>query len=411
MNPIQWFLKILEKMISSVLSKKRLLNQAAIMVAARTLGMGFAAAGSIWAARCMGPRNYGISGMVLSVVAQTSLVFGLMSPTVLVREYKNTDAEKERNDLIRTATTFTFLLSVSLAAIGIILFTLHLFPKEYHFAGWFFAPLLICTTLQPSWVFQAAERQHFESMIAVLQPFLMAALYLALFKPGMPAGSDLAVNASVCVVVTTVYWFAVYRLTSFRGTPFRWETVKRLGGLIRKSAWLFISGLAIYVYTTLEQPLLGWLYSVEELGKYRTALQLTNAAASILGMTAILLFPRFLEWRKRGLGFLWNRQVKLGWLFAGLGIVGAVGIFFLMPRLYSILFGAQFARAAVPAAILITSKLVVVVSGVFVWGLRTDRHYDKLISFFFIGVACFSLLSNLLFVPKFGMYATALTNL
>lgn len=381
------------------------------MVGARVLALAFGAVGSVWAARCLGPHNLGLSGMVLSVVTQGALVLGFVHPTILIREYKNSQDSIDRNGLIRVAATYYFLCSVFLAFVGCGLLGLRLLPHDYHFAGWFFVPLIILTSIQPIWLFQAAEKQHFQSIIAVLQPFLMAILYLTFFRPGMSAGADLAVISCVTLVLTVIYWYAVYRLTPFKGIPFSWGDLMAAWPLVRKSMWFFISGLAVYIYTVLEQPLLGWLYSIEELGKYRTAFTIVNAAASIFGITVTIFFPRFLEWRKRGEEVLWRRQKKLGLLFAGLGCVGIVAAFILMPHVHPLLFGAKFADAAVPAAILIASKLVVVVSGVFVWGLRTDHLYDKRISLYIICVAVFSLISNLLFIPKFGMYAASLTNL
>lgn len=391
--------------------RKRLLGKATIMLGARILALGFAAAGSVWAARCLGPRNLGLSGMVYSVVGQTVVLFNLVHPTLLIREYKKNHSPQKQNRLIRVDTTFTLLLSAVFGLLGLGLQAFGQLPVDYHFAGWFFAPLLILITLQPGWVFQAAEHQHFQSLIAILQPLLAAALYFSFFKPGMSAGADLAVNTTVFLVVTTVYWAALYRLTPFKGFPFKWGDVKYIGGLIRKSRWFFISGLSFYIYTVLEQPLLGWLYSVEELGKYRTAIQVTNVAGSLLGITSTLLFPRFLEWRKKGEEFLWARQVKIGVLFAGFTVAGMLATWMVLPPLYPFVFGEKFEAAAIPAAILVTSKLVAALGAIFIIGLRTDHRYDKSTSIIYMGVAFFSLVSNLLLIPRFGMTGTACVNL
>ena len=162
------------------------------MAGARVLAMAFGAVGSIYAARCLGPRNLGISGMVQNIVAQASLLLGVIYTTVLVREYKNANKDEARNQLIRVSTTFRLMGALVFCAIGGVVMAFHLMPPEYHFAGWFFIPLLLLGTIQPAWVFQAAEKQHFQSALAVLQPALAAVLYISLFKPGISAGADLA---------------------------------------------------------------------------------------------------------------------------------------------------------------------------------------------------------------------------
>ena len=43
----------------------------------RGLALGAAAAGAIWAARCLGPGNMGISGMILSTANQLAILIDL----------------------------------------------------------------------------------------------------------------------------------------------------------------------------------------------------------------------------------------------------------------------------------------------------------------------------------------------
>jgi O-antigen/teichoic acid export membrane protein len=57
------------------------------------------------------------------------------------------------------------------------------------------------------------------------------------------------------------------------------------------------------------------------------------------------------------------------------------------------------------------SKIVVIVNGVFYWGLVSDERYDKYASLAMIGTAVFSLLFNLILIPKWGMYAASSINL
>lgn len=401
----------LRESLASLLSRKRILSQAGIMVGARTVGLAFAFVGTAWAARCLGPHQLGLSGMVQSLVSQAALILTAIYPTVLVRDYKNADRAELRNRLVRDTTSFKlagilFFGLVCAAAMG-----LGMVPSEYRLAGWFFIPLLLANALQPAWVFQAAEKQHFQSMIAVFQSALKAACYLLLFRAGATAIADLEVLTGVTVTLTLVYWGAIYRLTPMRGPLFDPRSFSRVVSLLMKSRWLFFSGVCSYVYSTLEQPLLGWLCSVDELGKYRTAVQVVAAADSFFVIIPMILYPRFIEWRKRGESVLWGRQKKLAVLACAVGFSAALAAFVLVPLFYPYVFGADFAAAGLPCAILILSKIVVVIGGIFYWGLMTDDRYDRLLSLTTLGMAVFSLLSNLLLIPHGGMYAAASVNL
>jgi len=405
------FQNLFSQSLASILSKKHILNQAIIMSGTIILGMVFGAAGSIWAARCLGPHNLGISGMVQNIVGLAMLPMEMIFPTVLVREYKNAHDSKTRDRIVQASHGFWLLIALGFCLIATFFMALKWVPSEYHFASWFFLPLILLNSMQPGWIFQSEEKQHFQSAIEVIQPALAAVIYLIWFKPGMSAGDDLLVNSIAALVLTIVFWRAIYKLTTFKGPFFRFDLFKDIKVLILNSRWLFVSALAVYVYTTFEQPLLGWLYSVEELGKYRTAISVTNAAQAFFTIIPAILYPRFIEWRKQHEEILWERQLKLTAFFSAGGFITALCGFIFIPFFYPYVFGHSFAQAAWPCAILVLSKIIAILNGIYGWGLMTDHSYDKFVSMTMIGTAIFSLGMNLLFIPKFGMMGAAIINL
>jgi hypothetical protein len=65
------------------------------MVLWRGLALGAAAAGAVWAARCLGPESMGISGMILSTATQLAILIDLNQNTALVRrEVPRHDAQE-----------------------------------------------------------------------------------------------------------------------------------------------------------------------------------------------------------------------------------------------------------------------------------------------------------------------------
>lgn len=213
----------LSKISPRIASKKRILNQAALMTTARVLGMALAGAGQIWAARCLGPRNLGLSAMVQSGVAQASMAMGLVSSTVLIREYKGAKSPAARSRLLQLSNGFRWVLGLSLSLLGALLLVFHWVPDPYASIGWFFIPLFLFSALQPLWIFQALEKQHFQSALAVLEPALGALLYFIFFKPGASAAADLTVNAVVALALTLVFARAIQKLASLKGGFFKFD--------------------------------------------------------------------------------------------------------------------------------------------------------------------------------------------
>ncbi|SRR5579871_2595388 len=392
-------------------NRPQLLNKAAIMVGARGLGLGFAALGSVWAARCLGPLNFGISGMVQSLALFSGAFLAVIYPPVLVRDYKNLESDKKRNRLIQVTNSFRLAVALLFCVLAAGVMALRLEPPSFHFAGWFFLPILFLTALQPTWIFQAAEKQQFQSMLAVLQPALVALYYAVVIRPGMSAGWDLLGITLVTAAVTFIYWRAVFKLTHFQDSFFAWDGWREMGELVVKSRWLFLFFLCTYVYNNLDQPLLGWLSSLEEQGKYRTAVRVTDAAQGFLTILPSIFFPRFIEWRKKGEEFFWGRQTKLLAGGALLGAVTAALAFLIIPSAYTPVFGSAYAQAAFPCAILLSAKIVDCLGQVYSLGLMTDHNYDKKVLAAGVLTATVSLGSNLLFIPKFGMTTAACVNL
>lgn len=388
-----------------------LFQKAAIMAGARFLGMAFGALGSVWAARCLGPRNFGVSGMVQSLALLTGLFVTVVYPLVLIRDYKNTGDEEERGRLIGVANAFRLAVSIAFCAVAAVILALGLEPPTFRFAGWFFLPLLLLNALQPAWIFQASEKQHFQSLLAVLQPALTALYYVAFLRPGTSAGTDLLGLTLVSAVLTLIYWRAVFHLTPFRGPFFILDRWREAWALVYKSRWLFLSALAIYIYNNLDQPLLGWLHSLEEQGKYRTAVRVTDAAQGFLAILPSIFFPRFIEWRKKGEDFFWGRQKKLALYGGALGALAVIVVLNTVPRLYPLVFGNAYAEAALPCVILVSAKIMDALGQIFSLGLMTDHTNDKTVLFATLGTASFSLGSNLLFIPRFGMVTAATVNL
>jgi O-antigen/teichoic acid export membrane protein len=344
------------------------------------------------------------------MVWQSGILLSFIHSAVLIREYKRLRFLEDRERLLALQLTCSLAGALIFSIVALVLLGTGSLPSEYAFAGWFYVPIVLLTAIQPVWVFQAEEKQHFQSFLAAFQPALTALLYASFFRPGMSAGSDLLVASAVTLCMTLVYWRAIRHWLPFRWSLVSWETLRSAWPLVKSSRWLYSAALAAFAYTTLELPLLGWLRSLEELGCYRTAVSLVGAAQAFLTIAPTLLYPRFIEWRQRGEELLWSRQKKLGVLFALGAVVASVTAFLVFPFLHPMVFGAPFRSAGFPAAILLTAKLLVMVHGVFIWGLRTDSNYDRSTSLVMIGAALFSVTGNLLFIPRFGMVACAWVN-
>lgn len=386
-----------------------LLRRGFAMVQWRLGALVLSLGGSVWAVRCLGPESLGVAAFVLAGVQQVLLLASLLPEQYLVRDYKNTPASAScRLDLIRLAITirlsFGLLLGVAVLA------TVLGLGRWDKWAGslWAGLPVLVVLALNISWLLQAQEKQAALYKTQFVQALFLLVAMLAVMRPGTSPVVYLLIHG-LSGALGTVLIFRYAAIPRGAGLP----DLKLLRGLpaaFRRAWAVYLIGLLIYLYTAFELPLVGFLVSVEELGLYRSAHTLVGVLQSFAVVVPLILYPRFIEWRKQGVGVLWRRQLLLFGVFAVVGGVVSLGAFVLSPVVYPWIYGEAFGEAARPFAILVSSKMVVLLNGIFGWGLLShgkDRAYLVVV----LVTAAFSVTANLYFVPEYGMLAAAWVNL
>jgi len=395
-----------------------LLRQAGQMITTRGIGLAVAAAGSIWAARCLGPEKLGISGMILALVAPMTLLVDLNQDVSLVRRYKTCDTDEARVQLIRETFIFRGLVCLAyMAVVACVLAVTGLPGPDWRLGVAAAFPLLLVSVNQGAWVLQAQENMPARYRALMLQSVISAGCYFSIFRPGrMPSGSDIIVMAlAVGAEYSVGWWYARRPLRSaFSSKPgiSLWRSTDLLRNF-RNAAHacsagrsVAITGLVSYVYIFLQSPLIGLLLGNESLGQYRTAGTLINAFQTFAAMIPALLYPRMIEWHRIGPAHLWAKQMRFVLTASCFFIPGALAAFFSAPYIYRLLYGAAFQSAAYPFALLLVARMIGVLNGIFGWGLWA-QHRDGLMLRLTVTSAILSLPLNFFFIPRLGLLGAA----
>jgi O-antigen/teichoic acid export membrane protein len=359
----------------------------------------------------LGPEKLAISAMITATTVQMALFVSFSLDTLFVRRYKNAATEQERDGWIELAMSQRFFFSMILGLAGILV-ALFLRPAGPWWLGIIAAlPLFILTSILPGWVNLAQEDLPANFKAAAISTVFTAVLYVLFFRHGQATGSDLvAQTLGAAVLFVILSRAALKRLWPL---PIHWHKVREFWPVLREGRWLFFSGLVAYVYVNLGLPMLGYLSptsSWAQLGKYQVATNMVNSMQQVLGLVSLLLFPRFVEWRKLGVDVLWRKQLQLAAFFLALGLPVCVLAFWLSPIVFRLLYGADFAVAGIPFAVLFTSKVVCVLNGLFVQGLWAQSE-DHKVFWVLLPTAIISFACNLLLLPRYGMYAACSINL
>ena len=374
----------------------------------RAVGLVASTVSSVWMARCLGPQKLGMSAMVMATLQQLYFLVGLNQDPALVRAYVGETLEPKRQELVNAVFEFRLGTALVLLALVAVMLLFRGVPSEWMLCVAAGAPLLLLGGNLPNWLLQAKQQSADIYRTQALGSILIALFALAFMRPGVMAGADLVIAGFAAVFTGFIGWqFALGPQFRF---AFSWGRLKNFLPVLMQGRWLAVTGAVIYVYSNAELPLLGYLSSVADAGHYRVALVPATVMASFVAMLPTLLYPGFIELARKDPRQLWQRQCELA--RTGLLIIGPLSLitWSALPFAVRLLYGPAYEDAAAPATILLISKYVVALNGIFTWALWAQGR-DKSMLFLMILVAALSITSNFLLIPVYGAKAAALINL
>lgn len=388
--------------------RNKTFNHSLQINAMRAVSLGIGFVGSIWSSRCLGPNNLGISGMIIGTIAPLVLVVNLNQIAHYIRLYRGYTSDAERNNLIEVINTYKIAASfvVMLAAIPFLI--LGNFPSTWYLGLIAAFPYFFLTVNAPDWLLQAQDNIPASTRALTVQAMLTTSLYLLCFRPGISAGTDLVVQDIALTIAMALAWYTALKSRNVR--LFRWSKFRQIIPIIGGGRWLIATGCAVYIFTSLDQPLVGWLYSIKEVGIYRTSIVLVGGVGAFTGYLPMLLYPRMLEWNHMGPAYLWQQQKKVLTYFGVFAIGLTIGAFLFGPLLYHYLYGPAFQRGSYPFAFLLAAKLIAVMNGILGWGMVAQKK-ERALFISMVYVATFSLVFNLIFIPLFGAIGASTVNM
>jgi O-antigen/teichoic acid export membrane protein len=361
-------------------------------------------ASSVWIARSLGPLELGRSGFIVATVSQILLVISVCPNTYAVRLTKNSNNVDDAISLVVTSRAFITVLYVSILTLA---FVLGKIPSEWKTVVILGSLLPILMAFQPLWLFQALDKQVAQLKSSACIAAVVFTYTVCFIRRGGTANEELTARLIALTIGLILGWVLIGRPNPFKYVRFR--ILNRSLVEIWNSRTLFVTQIIVYLIVGLELPLMAYLLEIESLGKYRTATQLTLGLNAFIAILPMIYYPEFIELKKKSNKLLWDRQKVLSKYLAFFVIPTAVLVIWLGPAAFNWVFGESFYDAGIPFAILVCSKLVVLVSGVFAWGLWAGSK-DLSILILFLAVSVVTLSSNILMIPRFGMIAAASIN-
>ena len=346
----------------------------------QVLGKLFQVVGMVYATRCLGPDNIGVSRTIitLAMTLQLCLAFGL--DAVAVRHVaKGTAKADEIAPAIFTFRLVLGLVAAVLWAVAVWLSPLEGLERWTWLAG---ALFLLVLSLDYSWLFQATEQMPRASRFQLLSSVAASLWFILFFEKGQALGSDLFVLLGANALVVGFVW---WRMSQELG--FRCLSLKRLAkaGALFREAWLIWAfNLSYFLLANMALPMSFFLLGKTDGGLFVSAQQLVVALQMFLHYFGIIMAPRLVVWRQADVDLFRRRVLLLAGGAAAAGLLFSGGLWLIVGWLYPLIYGVAF-TADEPLAgqtsgllpVLVLGKFFAVGTAMFTWALWAE-HRDRL---------------------------------
>ena len=368
----------------------------------QVLGKLFQVVGMVYATRCLGPDNVGVSRTIitLAMTLQLCLAFGL--DAVGVRHVAKGLAKA--GEIAPAIFTFRFalgLLAAVLWAVAVLLSDLGGGEKWAWLVGALF--LLVCC-MDYSWLFQATEQMPRASRFQLVSSVMASLWFILFFKSGQAVGSDLYVLLVANALVVGTVWWRVSRELGFRClSP---ACLAGAGKLLREAWLIWLFNFGYYLLANMAQVMTFFIIGKESGGLFGSAQYLVLALQMFLHYFGILMAPRLMVWHKANLAMFRRRVLLIAGGASTVGLVAFGVLWAITDWLYPLLFGEAFASAAGLLPWLVLGKFFAVGTAMFTWGLWAE-HRDKLPVLCCLPCCVISGALYFVLLPKYGNAASA----
>lgn len=363
---------------------------------------------SVWVARYLGPKDFGLFSFALAFVSLFGVFSTLGLPGIVVRDIVS-DPKGSLETLgsgfvlqvLGGATAFSLLLVLipivrpqdqSAISVAVIIGLTLLFKGSESIKYWFEAQV---QSKYAVW----AENIVFAVMAAakiglILGGASLLAFAWATFLEGL---------------LTAIVLFAMYEWVGERVKAWRFS-MARAKALLNHSWLLILSGLAITVYMRIDQIMLGQMLDDRAVGVYTVAVRISEAWYFIPAAIVGSAFPALLDAKKVSEALYLEKFQNLYDVLAIIALMVAIPVTFLAVPIVETLFGQEYLEAGTILSIHIWTALFVflgVASGR--WFLAENR---QLLAFWqvFAGMGV-NITLNWMLIPKYGGVGAAVATL
>ena len=356
--------------------------------------------------RVLLPEGTGKIAFALSIVSYFTIFASFGVATYGIRAIAQVRDDKERLSKTMHELLFINIISMTIVyvALAIAILVVPKFAMEKELF-WVTSLFILFTIIGIEWLYKGLEKYQYITIRTII--FKIASLFLVFLF--VKEKSDYIIFAFISIFA--IVGSGVLNLINSRKLInyilySEYEFKKHLKPMFV----LFLTSMAIAIYTSLDEGLLGLLSSPEQVGYYNAAVRVKGILFTLITSLGVVLLPRLSYYVENHMETEFHEALAKSTNFI-IVIAASVVIFFTLfaKETILILAGENYVASIIPLQIVVWALILSAITNILGIQILLPLKKDKQLLFSVLCAATVDVIANFLLVPKLAAVGTALS--
>lgn len=359
-----------------------------------------------YVSRVLLPEGTGKVAFALSIVSYFTIFASFGVVTYGIRAIAQVRDDQER--LSKTMHELLFINIISMIIVYIVLAIAILVVPKFAMEKelfWVTSLFILFTIIGIEWLYKGLEKYQYITIRTII--FKIASLFLVFLFVKEKSDYIIFAFISIFAIVGSgvINLINSRKLINYTLYP-EYEFKKHLKPMFV----LFLTSMAIAIYTSLDEGLLGLLSSPEQVGYYNAAVRVKGILFTLITSLGVVLLPRLSYYVENHMETEFHEALAKSTNFI-IVIAASVVIFFTLfaKETILILAGENYVASIIPLQIVVWALILSAITNILGIQILLPLKQDKQLLFSVLCAATVDVIANFLLVPKLAAVGTALS--
>ena len=359
-----------------------------------------------YVSRVLLPEGTGKVAFALSIVSYFTIFASFGVATYGIRAVAQVRDDKERLSKTMHELLFINIISMTIVyvALAIAILVVPKFAMEKELF-WVTSLFILFTIIGIEWLYKGLEKYQYITIRTII--FKIASLFLVFLFVKEKSNYIIFAFISIFAIVGSGVLNLINSRKLINYTLYsEYEFKKHLKPMFV----LFLTSMAIAIYTSLDEGLLGLLSSPEQVGYYNAAVRVKGILFTLITSLGVVLLPRLSYYVENHMEAEFHEALAKSTNFI-IVIAASVVIFFTLfaKETILILAGENYVASIIPLQIVVWALILSAITNILGIQILLPLKKDKQLLFSVLCAAAVDVIANFLLVPKLAAVGTALS--